>query len=42
MTKLNRELRHWEHIYNPLRPIPKLGCLTPLWLLRRNSSQTKE
>jgi transposase InsO family protein len=29
MKKLNRELRRWEKIYNPVRPHQALGYLTP-------------
>ena len=42
MKKLNRELRHWEKIYNTVRPHQALGYLTPLQFLRLNSSQWKE
>src|ERR1700731_2071767 len=42
MNKLNRELRHWEKIYNTVRPHQALGYLTPLQFLRLNSSQWKE
>jgi len=42
MRKLNRELRHWEKIYNTVRPHQALGYLTPLQFLRQNSSQRKE
>src|ERR1700693_5225962 len=42
MKKLNRELRHWEKIYNTVRPHQALGYLTPLQFLRLNSSQRKE
>jgi putative transposase len=42
MKKLNRELRHWEKIYNTVRPHQSLGYLTPLQFLRLNSSQRKE
>ena len=39
---LNRELRHWENIYNTVRPHQALGYLTPLLFLRQHSSQRKE
>ena len=42
MKKLNRELRHWERIYNTVRPHQALGYLTPQQFLRQNSSQRKE
>jgi transposase InsO family protein len=42
MKKLNRELRHWEKIYNTVRPHQALGYLTPLQFLRQSSSQRKE
>jgi hypothetical protein len=42
MTKLNRELRQWEKIYNTVRPHQALGCLTPQQFLRQISSQRKE
>jgi len=42
MKKLNRELRHWEKIYNTVRPHQALGYLTPLQFLRHYSSQRKE
>jgi transposase InsO family protein len=42
MKKLNRELRHWETIYNTVRPHQALGYLTPLQFLRQLSSQRKE
>ena len=42
MKKLNRELRHWEKIYNTVRPHQALGYLTPLQFLRQISSQRKE
>jgi putative transposase len=42
MKKLNRELRHWEKIYNTVRPHQALGYLTPLQFLQRGSSQRKE
>ena len=42
MKKLNRELRHWEKIYNTVRPHQALGYLTPLQFLQRASSQRKE
>jgi putative transposase len=42
MKKLNRELRHWEKIYNTVRPHQALGYLTPLQFLRQTASQRKE
>jgi len=42
MKKLNRELRHWEKIYNTVRPHQSLGYLTPHQFLLHNSSQRKE
>jgi len=42
MKKLNRELRHWEKIYNTVRPHQSLGYLTPLQFLRQSSPQRKE
>jgi putative transposase len=42
MNKLNRELRHWEKIYNTVRPHQSLGYLTPQQFLRQTSSQRKE
>ena len=42
MKKLNRELRHWEKIYNTVRPHQALGYLTPQQFLRQISSQRKE
>ncbi len=42
MKKLNRELRHWEKIYNTVRPHQSLGCLTPQQFLLRAPSQRKE
>ena len=42
MKKLNRELRHWERIYNTVRPHQSLGYLTPQQFLLRASSQRKE
>ena len=42
MKKLNRQLRHWERIYNTLRPHQALGYLTPQQFLRQISSQRKE
>jgi putative transposase len=42
MNKLNRELRHWETIYNTVRPHQALGYLTPLQFLRQISPQRKE
>src|SRR5216683_132563 len=38
MKKLNRELRHWEKIYNTVRPHQALGYLTPQQFLRQISS----
>jgi len=42
MNKLNRELRHWERIYNTVRPHQSLGYLTPRQFLLQLSSQRKE
>jgi transposase InsO family protein len=42
MKKLNRELRHWEKIYNTVRPHQALGYLTPQQFLRQTSSLRKE
>ena len=42
MKKLNRELRHWEKIYNTVRPHQALGYLTPQQFLRQLPSQRKE
>jgi putative transposase len=42
MNQLNRELRHWEKIYNTVRPHQALGYLTPQQFLLQNSSQRKE
>ena len=42
MKKLNRELRHWEKIYNTVRPHQALAYLTPLQFLRQTLSQRKE
>jgi len=42
MRKLNRELRHWEKIYNTVRPHQSLGYLTPHQFLLQISSQRKE
>ena len=42
MKKLTRELRHWEKIYNTVRPHQSLGYLTPQQFLLRASSQRKE
>jgi putative transposase len=42
MKKLNRELRHWEKIYNTIRPHQALGYLTPQQFLRQISSPRKE
>ena len=42
MKTLNRELRHWETIYNTVRPHQALGYLTPQQFLRQISSQRKE
>ena len=41
MKKLNRELRHWERIYNTVRPHQSLGYLTPHQFLRQNLIPTK-
>ena len=35
MKTLNRELRHWEKIYNTVRPHQALGYLTPQQFLRQ-------
>ena len=42
INKLNRELRHWEKIYNTVRPHQSLGYLTPHQFLLQLSSQRKE
>ncbi len=42
MKKLNRELRHWEKIYNTIRPHQSLAYLTPQQFLRQILSQRKE
>ncbi len=42
MKKLNRELRHWEKIYNTVRPHQALGYLTRQQFLRQVSSQREE
>ncbi len=42
MKKLNRELRHWETIYNTVRPHQALGYLTPQQFLRQIASPRKE
>jgi transposase InsO family protein len=42
MKKLNRELRHWENIYNTRRPHQSLGYLIPHQFLLQISSQRKE
>ena len=42
MKKLNRELRHWEKIYNTFRPHQALGYLTPQQFLRQIESPRKE
>lgn len=42
MKKLNRELRHWERIYNTVRPHQSLGYLTPHQFLLQLSSPRKE
>ena len=42
LRKLNRELRHWERIYNTVRPHQALGYLTPYQFLQQLSSQRKE
>ena len=42
MTKLNRELRQWERVYNTVRPHQALGYLTPRQFLLQFLSQRKE
>lgn len=42
LKTLNRELRHWERIYNTVRPHQSLGYLTPHQFLSQFSSQRKE
>jgi len=42
MKKLNRELRHWERIYNTVRLHQSLGYLTPQQFLLQTPSQRKE
>jgi putative transposase len=42
MKKLNRELRHWEKIYNTVRPHQALDYLTPHQFLSQFSSQRRE
>jgi transposase InsO family protein len=42
LHRLNRELRHWERIYNTVRPHQALGYLTPHQFLQQLSSQRKE
>lgn len=42
MNQLNRELRHWERIYNTVRPHQSLGYLTPRQFLLQLSAQRKE
>jgi hypothetical protein len=42
MKNLNRELRHWENVYNTVRPHQSLSYLTPQQFLRQTSSQRKE
>lgn len=42
MNRLNRELRHWERIYNTIRPHQSLGYLTPHQFLLQLSSRRKE
>ena len=42
MKNLNRELRHWEKIYNTVPRHQSLGYLTPQQFLLRASSQRKE
>lgn len=42
LRKLNRELRHWERIYNTVRPHQALGYLTPHQFLQQLSSPRKE
>jgi len=42
MKKLNRELRHWERVYNTVRPHQALGYLTPRQFLLQLPSLRKE
>ena len=42
LTTLNRELRHWERIYNTVRPHQALGYLTPQQFLLRGATPRKE
>lgn len=42
LNKLNRELRHWERIYNTVRPHQALGYLTPYQFLQQLSSPRKD
>ena len=42
LRRLNRELRHWERIYNTVRPHQALGYLTPYQFLQQLSSQRKD
>lgn len=42
LAALNRELRHWERIYNTVRPHQALGYLTPQQFLLRGASPRKE
>jgi putative transposase len=42
LQALNRELRHWEHIYNTVRPHQALGYLTPQQFLLRGAAPRKE
>ena len=40
VASLNPQLRHWEHIYNTVRPHQALGYQTPLEFLERWKSQS--
>lgn len=42
LNRLNRQLRHWERIYNTVRPHQALGYLTPHQFLQHLSSQRKD
>lgn len=42
LEALNRELRHWERIYNTVRPHQALGYLTPQQFLLRGTAPRKE
>ena len=42
MKTLNRELRHWEKIYNTVRPHQALGYLTPQHVQRQLAPPPKE